>query len=97
MKFSEPEKLWFGTCSRIDPDAATKLGVGELTEESWVPGRYRWWRGLELDSEPIHFFSRSKVGQMQCLEDFLRECLAQARSIETPDQPPIPEEPEEGS
>ncbi len=26
---------------------------------------------------------------------FLRECLTIARSLETPDQPPIPEEPEE--
>jgi hypothetical protein len=95
--FSEPEKLWFGTRCRIDPEAAAKLGVGELTEESWVPGRYRWWRGVELDSEPVHFFSRSKVSQMQWLEGFLRECLAQAHLIETPDQPPIPEEPEEGN
>ena len=39
-------------------------------------------------------FARSKVSQMEWLEGFLRECLAKARSIETPDQPPIPEEPE---
>jgi hypothetical protein len=97
VNFAEPEKLWFGTRSRIDPEAASKLGVGELAEESWIPGRYRWWRGVELDSESVHFFSRSKVSQMQWLEGFLRECLTQARSIETPDQPPIPEEPEEGN
>src|SRR5438094_936269 len=76
---SEPEKLWFGTRCRIDPEAVAKLGVGELLEENWVPGRYRWCRGAELDSEVIHFFSRSKLSQMQWLEDFLRECLAQAR------------------
>jgi hypothetical protein len=97
VDFWEPEKLWFGTRCRIDPEAARQLGVGELGEENWVPGRYRWWRGVELDSEAVHFFSRSKVSQMQWLEGFLRECLAQARSIETPDQPPIPEEPDEGS
>jgi hypothetical protein len=96
VTFSEPEKLWFGTRCRIDPDKAAKLVVGELTEESWVPGRYRWWRGVELDSEPVHFYSRYKVDQMQWLERFLRECLEMARTIETPDQPPIPEEPEEG-
>lgn len=96
VNYSEPERLWFGTRCRIDPEAAAKLGVGEMTEESWVPGRYRWWRGAELDSESVHFFSRSKVSQMQWLEGFLRECLDQARSIETPDQPPIPEEPESG-
>jgi hypothetical protein len=93
--FDDPENLWFVTRCRIDPEAAARLGIGELTEENWVPGRYRWWRGIELDSEPVHFFSRSKVDQMRWLESFLRECVAMARSIETPDQPPIPEEPEE--
>jgi hypothetical protein len=95
INFSEPEKLWFGTRCRIDPEATAQLGVGQLAEESWIPGRYRWWRGAELDSEEIHFFSRSKVSQMQWVEGFLRECLAMARSIETADQPPIPDEPEE--
>jgi hypothetical protein len=94
VNYSEPEKLWFVTRCRIDPEAATRLGVGELTEENWVPGRYRWWRGVELDSEPVHFFSRTKVNQMEWLESFVRECLSMARSIETPDQPPIPEQPE---
>jgi hypothetical protein len=97
VNFAEPEKLWFGTRGRIDPEAAAKLGVGELGEENWIPGRYRWWRGAELDSESNHFFARSKVSQMQWLEGFLRDCLVQARSIETADQPPIPEEPEEGN
>jgi hypothetical protein len=90
VAFSEPEKLWFGTPRRIDPDAAANLG--------WVPDRDGWWWvGVELDSESVHFFSRSKVSQMEWLEDFLRDCLAKARSIETPDQPALPEEPEEGN
>jgi hypothetical protein len=95
IDFSDPEKLWFSTRCRIDPEATAKLGVGKLKEATWVSGGYRWFRGVELDSESIHFFARSKVSQMQWLEAFLRECLAQARSIETPDQPPIPEEPGE--
>ena len=94
VNYSEPEKLWFVTRCRIDPEAARRLGVGELTEENWIPGRYRWWRGVELDSEPVHFFSRSKVNQMEWLESFVRESVGMARSIETPDQPPIPEGPE---
>jgi len=97
INFTDPEKLWFGTYTRcrIDPEAAGRLGLGdELTEESWVPGRYRWWHGVALDSEEVHFFSRSKVSQMEWLEVFLRDCLKIARSIETPDQPPLPEQPE---
>ncbi len=94
IDFADPEKLWFGTRCRIDPEAAAKLGVGNLTEESGVPGRYRWWRTAELNSESIHFSARSKISQMEWLEGFLHECLTMARSITTPDQPPISEEPE---
>ena len=94
ITYDEPEKLWFGTRCRIDSDKASRLGVGELGEESWIPGRFRWWCSAELDSEEIHFFSRSKVSQIEWLEGFLRDCLEKAHSIETPDQPPIPEEPE---
>jgi hypothetical protein len=92
--FSSPEELRFGTRTRIDPEAARKHG-GEVTEESWVPGRYRWWCVEQLDSEPVHFFARSKVSQMEWLQDFLRKCLTTARSIETPEQPPIPDEPKD--
>lgn len=95
LEYSDPEWLWFSTWCRIDPEAAARLGSGALTEETWIPGRYCWTQGAELDSEAIHFFSRSKVSQMRWLEDFLRDSLAKARSIETPDQPLIPEEPEE--
>lgn len=94
VNYADPETLWFGTRCRIDPEAAAKLGVGEVAEESWIPGGYRWWKGAELESEAVHFFARSKVGQMEWLEKFLRECLTQARSIETPDQPPMPDDSE---
>lgn len=96
VSYDEPEYLTFNTCCRIDRDAAARLGVGELSEESWVPGRARWSRWAELDSEEVHFFSRSKVSQMQWLEAFLRDCLATARAIESPDQSPA-EEPRQES
>ena len=94
VNFAQPEKLAFITRCRIDPEKARALPVGELTEESSVPGRYCWGREVELHSESTYFFARSKVSQMRWLEAFLRECLSQTQSIETPDQPPIPEEPE---
>lgn len=94
VNFQDPEKLWFGTYCRIDREAAAKLGVGEIAEVSWIPGGCRWWISAELESEEVHFFSRTKIGQIRWVEGFLRECLTRARSITTPDQPPIPEEPE---
>ncbi|HWY88115.1 MAG TPA: hypothetical protein VNX28_15395, partial [Gemmataceae bacterium] len=97
VNFSEPEKLSFRTRSRIDPERAAKLGAGELHEDKQVPGGFAWYRKVELDSESIHFFSLLKPSQKQWLESYLRVCLDQARSIETPDQPPIPKEPDDGN
>jgi len=90
LYFEEPQKLWFGTRCRIDLEAAARLGEGTVESETWVPGGYQWCRAGELESEEVHFYHRSKVGQMQWLEKFLRECLEMARRVETPDQPPVP-------
>jgi hypothetical protein len=84
VDFSDPEKLWFGTRCKIDPGKVkARKYPGEVHEDSWVVGGYRWWYGKELDSESVHFFSRSKVGQQEWLQGFLNECLKMARSIET--------------
>jgi hypothetical protein len=95
VEFSNADKLWFVTYSRIERGAAVKLATGEVYEDTDAVGGYSWGFGVELDSEEIHFYSRSKVSQMQWLEEFLRDCLSKARSIETPNQPPMPDEPNE--
>ncbi|QJX00408.1 hypothetical protein FTUN_8038 [Frigoriglobus tundricola] len=51
------------------------------------------WRGL--DSEAVHFYARSKVSQMQWLEEFIRESLTKARSVESADHPPPPDDSED--
>ena len=90
----DPEKLYFSTFSRLDTEAAARLGI-PLIKDIRALGDLSWSKSVELESESVHFFSRSKVSQMEWLESFLRECLSVARSIETPDQPSIPEDPEE--
>lgn len=85
LNFEEPDKLWFGTRCQIDVKAAEALGEGSIESDvSWVPGGHRWWRVGELESEKVHFYNRSKVGQMQWLETFLRESLEFTRRIELP-------------
>jgi hypothetical protein len=74
VSVKEPNKLWFVTMRRIDPSAAARLGVGEVWQETWIPGRNRWGRSADLNLESV---------QMDWLVKFLNECLAQARSIET--------------
>jgi hypothetical protein len=85
-------KLSFSTRTRIDPEAAHRLGEGEVVRGSWLPteNQYCWVRTADLESEQVHFYSRSKVEQIRWLEHFLRECLEMAHRIETPDQPPLP-------
>jgi hypothetical protein len=95
LTYAHPEQLSFRTCCQIDGEKATRLAVGDVTEEDPIPGGCSWSRSINLDSEPVHFFSRSKVDQIRWLEAFLRECLTMGRSIEVPNQPPPPEEPEE--
>jgi len=74
VSFKEPNKLWFLTMRRIDPSAAARLGVGEVWQETWIPGRNRWGRSADLNLESV---------QMDWLVTFLKKCLTQARSIET--------------
>jgi hypothetical protein len=92
VHLDDPDKLWFRTLGPINAEAAGRLGVGELLEETGVPGGYCWRRGVQLDSEDIHFFSRSKVSQMEWLQEFLRECLIHAKSFEAPGYPVSPSE-----
>ena len=34
-----------------------------------------WYNCLDLESEDIHFFARSKESQLQCLEKFIKESV----------------------
>jgi hypothetical protein len=95
IMLDDPENLHFSTSCVIDADAAAKLDVGEVWQENWVPGRNIWGRSIQLDSEDTHFFSRTRPGQMQWLEKFLRESLGMAQRIEMPNQPPAADEPDE--
>jgi hypothetical protein len=94
LHHATPEKLQFLTLSSLNNESAALRGI-ELENNKDAKNGFSWRNFLELTSEPVHFFERSKVSQIRCLESFLGECLKVAHSIETPDQPPIPEEPEE--
>ena len=77
------------------PRSGGSLGLGRVDEENGYPAATGGGDGVELDSETSISSRARRSSQMQWLEELLRECLTTARSIETPDQPPIPEEPEE--
>jgi hypothetical protein len=68
----------------VDPDKAVKLGKGSVGEWKWSPNGRAWGMELELESEEVHFFARSRASQMQCLEKFIGEFLDGVRQIEAP-------------
>jgi hypothetical protein len=87
IEFSAPERLYFGTdYASVDPNAAEKLGLGATAP--WQDGDgHEWWRDVDLESEDVHFFARSKASQMQFLEQFLRENYEHAKKVTLPGTP----------
>lgn len=47
-------------------------------------GNWRWQNELDLTSEEVHFFARSKASQIQCLEKFIEESLSYGRTLIKP-------------
>jgi len=91
--YGEPESLYFETYSvKVLLPAAENLAVGEVYEWESEKGAFGWLRKLNLESEDVHFFARSKASQLQLLEAFLRESLELAKSISSPDSGPIVDE-----
>jgi hypothetical protein len=85
VNHDEPEYLYFSTDQMlIDVEAANRLPVGKTNQSQDVPGGTYWLRWIELDSEDVHFFARSKISQMEWLEQFLKESIEIAKTIERP-------------
>jgi hypothetical protein len=84
IRYNQPELVTFWTWrKKVNPELATALGFGKVTEWDDRTG-WAWSHELNLQSEEIHFFARSKASQLQMLESFLRKCLDAVREIELP-------------
>ena len=83
IEYDNPEYLVFGTgdSTKINKDLADDLNVGTTYE--WPTDRtsHGWRHDVDLGSEEIHFYARSKPSQMQFLEQFLRENYELAKSV----------------
>jgi hypothetical protein len=86
ITYDSPQILTFWTYKgkKVDKDKAAHLGKGSVFEWDDKTG-FGWKRELDLESEDVHFFARSKASQMQLLESFLKECLKMAQSVELPE------------
>jgi hypothetical protein len=86
IRYSNPELIHFATWNaRADAQKVEELGIG--TTFQWFNDKTQcgWQRDINLESEDVHFFARSKASQMQFLEQFLRENLELAKKVVTKD------------
>jgi hypothetical protein len=72
--FNEPGVVVFNTEVPLNEKATKTLKVGKLQGGQWR-------NELDLTSEEIHFFARSRASQVQCLEQFIDESLAFGKTL----------------
>ena len=54
----------------------TDVGIGISGYDSNATGTSRWWKNtIDLTSEEVHFFSRTKESQLIYLKDFVNKSL----------------------
>jgi hypothetical protein len=93
--YTEPRYLYLSTNQvAIDVEKARKLSFGAVSDYKWGPSGFMWQDKLDLESEDVHFFARSRESQLRCLEQFIKRFLDAARTIEvaSPDGGSAPEE-----
>ena len=76
---NQPEEMVFITqevefCDNEPEQKATAIGIG--ISEYGSSGKWRYWKNtIDLTSEDVYFFSRSKTSQLEYLVDFINKSL----------------------
>ena len=69
----DPSRLWVHT-ENCPLDNELQVSLGEIDNGIWSAT-------LDLASEEVHFFARSKQSQLSCLEEFLRDSIEYADKL----------------
>ncbi len=90
VEYAQPQMFKINTYNlKVDKGKAETLGYGDgIFDSDWpkeTQGQYRWGKQVDLDSEAVHFFSRSKASQMQYLEHLFKEILEVTEKIKAKD------------
>ena len=72
LSYSESEILLLGVCGD-NRSLAQKIGFGSV--QVGITNAYSWWNRLDLESEGVRFFAKTKSNQIQCIEQFLTESI----------------------
>lgn len=81
IRYTEPQSLRFHTYFKINLDDWLELGVGQIEPSVDVEGGQIWCNTLELDSEVVHFFARSRASQQEALKQFIQDSLTMVRRV----------------
>jgi len=85
LSLDEPTQIYLSTWAlAVDEKKAEKLGVGEVAGSDYpnITGPVRWVNCLDLESEEVHFFARSKASQLQCIEQFIVKSVKLGRTLQ---------------
>lgn len=75
IDYDSPTILGVGTWLGVaDPDEAEKLGLS-------LYGDDQAWHSVDLESEQVHFFARSRASQLRFLESYLKDSMAILRKL----------------
>ena len=72
LSYSESEILFLRVFG-VNRNRALEIGFGSV--QFWKPDSYSWWNRLDLESERVRFFAKTKSNQIECIERFLRESI----------------------
>ena len=72
LNYSESEILFLRVYG-VNRNRARDIGFGSV--QVWMPNSFSWWNRLDLESERVRFFAKTKSNQVECIEQFLRESI----------------------
>jgi len=72
LSYSQSEILLLKVLG-VNRNRAQEIGFGSV--QAWIPNNYSWWNRLDLESERVRFFAKTKSNQIECIERFLRESI----------------------
>jgi len=69
-----PNLVTVNTEVDLKQETNTPLSIGKINDG-------RWENNLDLESEDIHFFARTKASQIECLETFIQGSVNFAKTL----------------
>ena len=88
IDFESPTILGVGTLRPLEhPQEAESLGLGLYDDQAWT--------SIDLESEQVHFFARTRASQLRFLETYLRDSMNLLKPLKLRSGKPATSDPDE--